>query len=251
LVPPLKSQQVIADYLDRETSQIDALIDSNQRSVRLLEERWHAVLQAKLDIPGPRLPLKRIAHVNPENLPDTTRPDYRFRYIDIAATGRGVLEAEPLEMTFESAPSRAKRALRRGDTILSTVRTYLRASWTVREQAKDLVASTGFVCLRPGKDIDARFLGWLVAGDVVVDEVVARSVGVSYPAINPSAVGLIKVPCPPLREQRSIAGSLDAARQKIDALSAARVKMSQLLHERRQAVIEKAVTGRLDIPEAA
>lgn len=250
-LPPLDEQQRIADYLDRETTRIDALIDANRRSVELLEEHWRAVLQAKLDTSGPRVPLKRLARINPESLPDTTEPDYTFRYVDISTTGRGVLKEEPASMTFESAPSRAKRILRLGDTILSTVRTYLRASWTVRESARDLVASTGFVCLRPRENVDPHFLGWLVAANLVVDEVVARSVGVSYPAINSNEVGAIKVPCPPLPEQRKIAKSLDAVRPRIDALSTARTKMSNLLNERRQALITAAVTGQIDLPEAA
>ena len=39
VVPPLVAQRAIADYLDRETARIDALIAAKRRMVELLEER--------------------------------------------------------------------------------------------------------------------------------------------------------------------------------------------------------------------
>lgn len=178
------------------------------------------------------IPLKRLALLNCETLGDQTDAEMKFRYIDIASTGRGALLREPEEMTFASSPSRARRVVQPGDTILSTVRTYLRAVWTLRDVCDDLVASTGFVVLRPRANMDPRFLGWLAQADTVVEEVVARSVGVSYPAINPSAVGEIKVPCPPLNGQRAIADYLDRETARIDALIAAKRRMVELLKER-------------------
>lgn len=180
---------------------------------------------------GARVPLKHLAVLNPETLGEETLPNRAFRYIDIGTTGRGVLVDEPQEMVFETSPSRARRVLRPGDTILSTVRTYLRASWTVRGTEEDLVASTGFVCLRPRTGVDPRFLGWLVQADTVIEEVVARSVGVSYPAINPADVGRIKVPCPAPPTQRAIADYLDRETARIDALTSARRQQVALLQE--------------------
>lgn len=191
------------------------------------------------------VPLKHLALLNPETLGEGTDPNQSFRYIDIAMTGRGVLLDEPQTMTFAASPSRARRLLRPGDTILSTVRTYLRAVWMLRGAESDLVVSTGFVCLRPRVNVDQRFLGWLAQSDSVVDEVVARSVGVSYPAINPSDVGRIKVSCPSLAAQRAIADYLDRETARIDALIAAKRRMVGLLEERWQVVIHDAISGRL------
>ena len=38
-MPPVVTQRAIADYLDRETARIDALIAAKRRMVELLEER--------------------------------------------------------------------------------------------------------------------------------------------------------------------------------------------------------------------
>jgi type I restriction enzyme, S subunit len=188
------------------------------------------------------VPLKRLAHLNPETLGENTNADHEFRYVDIATVGRGVLVDEPATLTFGSAPSRARRVLQRGDTILSTVRTYLRAVWTLREPDVDFVASTGFVCLRPKPGIDARFLGWLAQADTVVEQVVAESVGVSYPAISPADVGRIKVPCPPPAIQRGIADYLDRETARIDALIAAKRRMMTLAYDQFAAQRDLALT---------
>jgi len=189
-------------------------------------------------------PLKHVVRINPETLGEDTASDREFRYIEIGATGRGKLEAEAVRMTFGEAPSRARRVLAPGDTIISTVRTYLRAVWTVTTVDGDLVASTGFACLRPSPRIDAAFLGWLAQSDGVVEEVVARSVGVSYPAINPHAIGTIKVALPSISKQRAIAGYLDRETAQIDALLERKHRTRTLLEERLETVISQATHAR-------
>jgi type I restriction enzyme, S subunit len=71
-------------------------------------------------------PLKHLVTINRESLDETTDPDFAFRYIDIGSVGRGVLLDEPELLSFGQAPSRARRVVRAGDTLISTVRTYLR-----------------------------------------------------------------------------------------------------------------------------
>lgn len=190
------------------------------------------------------VPLRRLASINPETLGDDTDPEQAFRYVDISTTGRGLLVEQPQPMTFATAPSRARRVLRNGDTILSSVRTYLRAVWTVRGEEEDLVASTGFVSLRPLPHVDPRFLGWLAQSDAVVEQVVERSVGVSYPAITPFEVGRIKVPCPGLATQRTIADYLDPETARIDALIDKKRRMVDLLEERASVLISTATAAR-------
>lgn len=150
------------------------------------------------------------------------------------------------ELLFEDAPSRARRLPKAGDTILSTVRTYLKAIAFIEGDATDLVCSTGFAVVRPGKFLDPRFLFYWLRSSWIVDEICARSLGVSYPAINPSEVGNLPVPVLPLPRQRSIASFLDRKTAAIDALIEKKQRLIELLEEKRQAVISRAVTKGLD-----
>ncbi|MDQ3303717.1 MAG: restriction endonuclease subunit S, partial [Actinomycetota bacterium] len=184
-------------------------------------------------------PLGRLVSINERTLAETTDPDYTFRYLDISSVGRGEITEEPKTMRFENAPSRARRILRTGDTIVSTVRTYLRAVLPVRDDPRDLIASTGFAVLSPGADIDSRFLGWFAQSDTFIEEVVARSVGVSYPAIAPSELAHFPVPTPGLAEQRAIADYLDAETARIDALIEKKRRLNLALEERQTLLIKR------------
>ena len=80
--------------------------------------------------------LKFAATCNDEALPETTAPDYELAYVDISGVdlvnGITTIEAMP----FDEAPSRARRIVRDGDTIISTVRTYLKRSLQLRRLRK-------------------------------------------------------------------------------------------------------------------
>ena len=80
----------------------------------------------------------------------------------------------------------------------------------------------------------------------MIGEIISRSVGVSYPAINASEIARLSIPCPPLAEQRAIAAFLDRECGKIDTLVAEQERLIALLKEKRQAVISHAVTKGLD-----
>lgn len=191
---------------------------------------------------GELIPLKHLAQINERTLSDTTDSDREIRYIDIGSVGRGELIEDPVQMRFGDAPSRARRLVKSGDTIISTVRTYLRAVWPVSGSVNDLVVSTGFAVLTP-RDIEPRYLSWYIMSDIFIEEVVARSVGVSYPAINPSELGEIGIMVPSIEEQRSIANHLDAEAASIDAAISKNRCLIELLAERRQVLISSAITG--------
>jgi len=186
------------------------------------------------------VPLKHLAGINERALTDNTDPDRQIRYIDISAVGRGALVAEPQTMRFEDAPSRARRLVRDSDTIVSTVRTYLRAVWPVQGDTTDLIASTGFAVLSP-REIDPGYFSWWIRSDVFIEEVVARSVGVSYPAINALDLGELRVRVPSHEEQRAIADYLDTETARIDALITKKRRMIELLEQRRSIEIETLV----------
>ena len=191
-------------------------------------------------------PLKAVVAYNPEALPEDTSPDYEMEYIEISSVSytTGIEATE--RHTFEKAPSRARRIVRDGDTIVSTVRTYLKAVATLRDAPDNLIASTGFVVLRPAKEIDAGFLGYYAKSQGFVDAIVAQSVGVSYPATNASDVVRLPVPIPPTDEQLAIARFLDAKTAEIDALIAKKRRLLDLLAEQRAALITRTVTKGLD-----
>ncbi len=191
-------------------------------------------------------PLKYLCTYNDEVLPETTAKDAEIQYIDIGSVSAvdGISKIET--MIFKDAPSRARRIVRDGDVIVSTVRTYLEAIAAINNPPENLIVSTGFAVIRPNQYLYKSFASYCLRAKGFIKEVVARSVGVSYPAINSSDLVNITIPSIEYVEQVKIANFLDHETAKIDSLIAKQEKLIELLKEKRQAVISHAVTKGLN-----
>jgi restriction endonuclease S subunit len=190
--------------------------------------------------------LKYIATCNDESLNENTDPQYEIKYIDISSVNlsQGITHKEILP--FEKAPSRARRIVRHGDTIVSTVRTYLKAIAPIIEPDENLIVSTGFAVIRSMKFYSYRFLGFFLQTEGFVGQVVANSVGVSYPAINANELLQFSVIVPPFEEQQAIASFLDRKTAEIDELITKKEDLLKKLDEKRTALITRAVTKGID-----
>jgi type I restriction enzyme, S subunit len=143
---------------------------------------------------------------------------------------------------FENAPSRARRIVRNGDVIISTVRTYLQAIAPIEDPPENLIVSTGFAVVRPRpKILDPDFCKYALREPTFLAEVVKRSVGISYPAINASELGDIQVHIPPFVQQGAIGNYLDEETGRVDALVAEKERLLGLLAEKRGALITRTV----------
>lgn len=265
--PDEPEQAQILTTLDRETARIDALIQKKSRFIELLKEKRQALIthavtkgldpNAKMKDSGVEWigqvpehwdvkPICRVTSVNDDVLPDSTTDDTPIRYVDISSVGymEGIKQAS--DMCFVDAPSRARRKASSGDVIISTVRTYLKAVAAVTDEYADCVFSTGFAVLR-ARHLDRSFLKWMVLNELLIQAIEAHSEGLSYPAINASALVKLKSVIPPPEEQASIAATLDCETARIDALISKAEQSITLLKERRAAFITAAVTGQIDL----
>jgi type I restriction enzyme S subunit len=191
-------------------------------------------------------PLKYVAKLNPETLHENTPPDFKFNYIDIGSViyGQGVTEKQ--EVMFANAPSRARKPVLENDVIISTVRTYLRAIARIGPDDVGSVVSTGFAVCRTYPKFNSNYLFYAVHSQPFIDSIAALSTGISYPAINPSTLGDIKLPVPAVEIQDAIARFLDRETSRIDSLIEKKGRFIELLKEKRAAVITHAVTKGID-----
>jgi len=187
-------------------------------------------------------PLQRVAAINTDKLSEATDLDYEIEYVDIGNVSleAGITSTE--KHRFKNAPSRARRRVRHGDTIVSTVRTYLKTVAHVVNPPENLIVSTGFAVLRANQALNPGFLYRLAQSEPVVERIMAHSVGVSYPAINASDIGKFAIPLPPADEQKAMAAFLDRETARIDLLIAKKEQLIERLREKRHAAISQAVT---------
>lgn len=172
--------------------------------------------------------LGSIAQVNPEKTPKW--PDsHQIRYVDISTVNwcRPISDAITPQ-AFGSAPGRARRRIRAGDIVVSTVRPNLRAMSIVPPELDGEVASTGFAVLRAMPGIALPGFVWaVVSHEGFRDDMVRKATGSNYPAVRPADVASHAVALPPLAEQRRIADLMavvDAALARAQESNAAITK---------------------------
>lgn len=269
LAPPRPEQDQIVTYLQAQDTHIARFIQAKRDLITLLTEQKlriidHAVtrgLDSSVALKPSGIerlgevpehwtikPLKRWARLNARTLGERTNPEFEFRYIDIGSVKTGRLAKELERIRFENAPSRARRVLRSGDTIISTVRTYLKAIWYVNEDADDLIASTGFAVLTPGKGLEPEYLGYVIQSSRFVDRVTANSIGIAYPAISETVLGRFPVAMPPtVTEQQEIVAHIKAESSPLDRAIDRALAEIKLIREYRDRQIADVVTGQIDV----
>ena len=194
--------------------------------------------------------LKNVCKINHKTLPEETKKDFRLEYVDISSVSfeEGITHTE--RYLFKDSPSRARRIASPGDTIISTVRTYLKAIDFIDTIKSNFIYSTGFAVLSPFLSFDPEYLAMIVRSDSFTNQVMANSKGMSYPAINSSELSRLHISLPPLKEQIRITSFLNQKTAQIDQAIAQKERLIALLQERRQVMIHQAVTQGLnpDVP---
>ena len=160
--------------------------------------------------------LKEVADVNPDSI-DKKWPYDHISYIDISSVGQGYISIKPAFISLVDAPSRAKRRVRLGDTVLSTVRPNRRSMFYASDPSPDWIVSTGFAVIRPKQDmISPRYLYSCVFNQTFTDYLVAHEIGAAYPAVSVNDILNAPIHLPPRKEQDAIAGILGALDDKIE-----------------------------------
>ena len=165
-------------------------------------------------------------------------------YLDLTTViAPGILSA-PKELAATEAPSRARRRVKSGDILVSTVRPNLRGFARVLQAPDNLVASTGFAVLTPLAEVDGSFVYHQIMTEQFAGYLEKATTGQAYPAVRPSDVTSYAIPLPPLGEQRAIAAvldSIDDAMERTEAVIAAtELLRDTLLHE----LLTRGVPGR-------
>lgn len=146
------------------------------------------------------------------------RPEDEFTYVDISSVDKdSKLIVRPTQLLGKDAPSRARKEIRAGDILVSTVRPNLNSVALVPEELDGEIASTGFCVLRPKATIAlSRYCFYWARTDIFVSYLVSRARGASYPAVTDQVVFSCPLPLPPPTEQRRIVEILDQAQQLVE-----------------------------------
>jgi type I restriction enzyme S subunit len=190
--------------------------------------------------------LKFCTVINAKSLPETTSAKLLIKYVDIGSVSLegGIEKTE--EFLFSDAPSRARRLAKTGDTVVSTVRTYLKAISYIDKTHADNVFSTGFAVLTPKSGLDSKYLSNFIKSNSFTEQVDNVAKGMSYPAINSTELSNLYVVKPTEKLQRDITNFLDKKTAQIDEAITIKEKQIVLLKERKQIIVQQSVTQGLN-----
>jgi len=266
--PSLDEQNQIVRYLDAKVAKINRLISAKKKEIALLKEYKQAIITRavtkgiRAGVPMKESgvewigeipegwgvsPLKYTTTCNNQVLSEQTDEDTQINYIDIGSVNSDGNILNVQNLSFKEAPSRARRIVSENDTIISTVRTYLKAIAFIPKSYDNFIVSTGFAVLTPQKQYNPRYFYYALRVDWFISLIESNSVGISYPAINSEK--LISLPniVPPLPEQQEIADYLDAKCSAIDATIQKRELAIEKLTEYKLSLIYECVTGKVDV----
>ncbi|EIZ1548376.1 restriction endonuclease subunit S [Vibrio parahaemolyticus] len=185
-----------------------------------------------------------IAKLNAKSWTKKNQPE-QVHYVDLANTKNGVIETVTT-YDFEEAPSRARRVLNYGDTIVGTVRPGNRSFAFIGETEQPLTGSTGFAVLSPKKEFWTSFVYLATTNDDAIDEYARLADGGAYPAIKPVVVA--DTPC--------VIPTTDIA-QKFWQLTGAMLKKAhqnrlenEELAQLRNTLLPKLLSGEIELGQA-
>ena len=171
----------------------------------------------------------------------TYSPKERWQYVNYLDTGNitenRILSVQQIDVRNDKLPTRARRKIRPGDVVYSTVRPNQRHYGVIDDPPLNFLVSTGFAVLRGKNGVaNTEFIYWYLAQDHVVDYLhsIAENSTSAYPSIRPNDLRQLTLSLPPLPEQRRIAHILGTLDDKIELNR----RMNETLEEMARAVFK-------------
>lgn len=270
----IDEQRSIADFLDRETAQIDMLIAKQKRLIRLLKERRIAVRSALVTqgdaaeadlaptdlVWAPRVPatwrvvpLTSIAKLESGHTPSRSHPEWwEDVYIpwislnDVSSLSTCEYIEETVNLISDAGIANSSaRLLPEGTVVLSRDATIGRSAIMKAPMA----TSQHFADWICGPALNPRYL-WLLFTSAMQQFFDSLTDGSTIKTIGMGDLRGLKIPLPSLDEQARIVSRANSVANDVDALIAKAKEHIALAEERRAALIAATVTGQFDVRTA-
>ena len=274
--PSALLQGAIADYLDRETARLDALVAAKERVLGLLAEKRRALItRAVTRGLDPRAPLRdsgipwlgeipahwetwklaHVAFVGNGSTPNRDKPEY---WVDgtIPWLNSSVVNQEEVTAAEQFVTATAFREchlplVKPGSVLVGiTGQGKTRGSAVVLSVEATINQHIAFIT-PVAEQLDSWFLRWTLFAAYEFLRSISDDAGGTKGALTCEEVAEVRVALPPIDEQPAIVRHVFSATAKTDALRTATERTIALLKERRAALIAAAVTGQIDVESAA
>ena len=270
-VPEWRRQCVIADYLDRETARLDALVAAKERVLRLVAEKRRALItRAVTRGLDPRAPLRDsgipwlgqipahweivalrfLVDLASGATPNTGEPEYwdgEIPWVSPKDMKQNEITDTQDHVSEVALSESALRLIEPGAVLIVVRGMILAHSFPTALNRKPVTINQDMKALRCCSMLAPHYLRDFFHGfeEHIVSLTDSSTHGTRR--LDTAVLGRLEVPLPPLAEQQQIVTYIDEATSRLDSLQlATRISMT-LLKERRAALIAAAVTGQLEV----
>jgi type I restriction enzyme S subunit len=255
-IPPIHEQRAIVRFLDEKTAKIDALIDKKLELIQLVAQAHRAVLDDVCSSlrHAPHLRLKSLtrmitsgsrgwaAHYSESGEP----------FLRVGNVTSNSIDLELSSLQFVHAPTGAEAVRTRadpGDLVLSITAAVGRVG----------VVPPGFAgyvnqhlaLVKPRRSTDTRWIAWYLASSFGQSQFLQLLYGGSKDGLGLDDVANLTVPMPEPSDQTSALREIDKSFRMTSNTTNLAYRVVERLHEYRSALITAAVSGQIDVTEAA
>lgn len=248
--PRLEEQTAIADYLDRETAEIDAFVMELDRFMSLTEERRNAA-RSKFFSPSHAenlLPIKRVARLAGgagfppayQGITDEELPFYKVGSLNSAEEGKLTYASDSISRS--TARSLGAEVLPAGSVVMAKIG----AALFLRRNAlltKPGCIDNNMLGLIPASLVDGRYLQEVL---LTLDLTPIANPG-AVPSLNMRWFRETKIEVPSLEVQNEVLARFSELDSAARLALADAAKAKELAQERRSALISAGVTGQIDV----
>ena len=267
LIPSLREQQQISDYLDYKTSKIDILIEKTQQKIELLKEQRTSLINTtvtkglnpnvemkdsgvewigEIPVEWDTTQIKFICKMMRGKFSHRPRNDQRFYDGEYPFIQTGDISSTGMYLTkFNQTLNERGFSVSKEfpiDTVVMTIAANIGDVSILKIRSCFPDSIIGF---HPYHDMSVKYLYYILTS--LKDELHKNSTVSTQMNLNVERVGSIKIPLSTVQEQQQIVDYLDKETLRIDKLVDIESKRIDLLKEYRQSLISEVVTGKVDV----
>lgn len=275
--PSVEEQTAIANYLDRKTAEIDALIAQKQRLIELYQEEKTAIInQAVTQGITPNAKLKDSGIDWLGEIPERWEVAELRRFIRFITSGsrgwaehyadagkifvrignltRNSIDVDLSDIQYVDPPVGTEGERTRifeGDVLFS-ITAYIGSVAVATDAIAGAYINQHIALVRPLIDkIFPRYVAYVALSDLGQSQLSGKGYGGTKIQLALDDVKSLLIPAPPLSEQTAIVHHIETETARIDAKIAKTQRIIELQKEYRSALISEAVTGKIKVPDTA
>lgn len=255
--PVCMDRRAITRYLDRETSEIDAMLAALDELTRNLKQRSGIVVANELKSHYLHGTIPLAFSSGADNFFDgdwveskDQDPDGDIRLLQLADIGDGTFLDKSNRRINQEAFERLRcREVQAGDILIARMPHPLGRACTLPTGLGRTITVVDVAVLRPDPNrVIPKYLVYVLNSISFRAQLDSLQSGSTRQRISRSRLGQQRIPMPPVALQRAAVTDLDEVTGRIDAMLAKVAELKALLVERRAALITDVVTGRKKVP---